>query len=74
MRIIRPGRTFTIECSGCECRYTIGINETEDCGFFHKSICPECGHENILKIKKFNVDVDKENENGNEDAGSGSES
>lgn len=72
MRIIKPGKTFTIECNACECRYIVGINEIVNCGFFHKSACPECGHENTLNIKKFNVD--KEDKNGNENAGSGSES
>lgn len=71
MKIIKSGRIFTIECIACECKYVIGINEAEDCGFFHKSICPECGHESTFKIKNFNVGEDK---NGNEDAGSGSES
>ena len=46
MKIISHGKTYEYICDGCGCRYVAGENEVTNCGFFFKSVCPECGAEN----------------------------
>lgn len=43
MKVIEHGKVFQFECSACGCKYSAGVNETRDCGFYRESVCPECG-------------------------------
>lgn len=49
MKVIKHGRVIIFDCKLCGCRYAAGANETTDCGFFLKAICPECGSVNEYK-------------------------
>lgn len=59
MKVIEHGRVFVFDCKSCGCKYAAGVNESTDCGFFFKAICPECGSANEYKDREEKKDADR---------------
>ena len=43
MKIHKHGRVLALTCDKCGCSFMAGINECQNCGFFYKVACPDCG-------------------------------
>ena len=58
--IIKHGDTMLFRCENCGCTFLCSNKEVDDCGFFYRVNCPDCGEE-VKLARKLNGE-EKENE------------